>query len=36
MDQIQHIRQLYYEQDKNIFKIVQENGRDRKAVVSVI
>jgi len=32
MDQIHHIRQLYYEQDKNISEIVQETGRDRKTV----
>ena len=32
MDQIHHIRQLYYEQDKNISEIILETGRDRKTV----
>lgn len=32
MDQIHHIRQLYYEQDKEISEIMQITGRDRKTV----
>ena len=32
MDQIHHIRQLYYEQDKNISEITQETGASWKTV----
>ena len=32
MDQIHHIRQLYYEQDKNISEIAQETGASWKTV----
>lgn len=36
MDQIHHIRQLYYEQDKEISEIAQETGRDPKTVKKYI
>lgn len=36
MDQIHYIRQLYYEQDKNISEIAQETGRDPKTVKKYI
>lgn len=34
MDQIHHIRQLYYGKDKNISEIAQEAGNDPKTVKS--
>lgn len=36
MDQIHHIRQLYYEQDKQISEITQETGYDPKTVKKYI
>lgn len=36
MDQIHHIRELFYEQDKKISEIVQESGLSRKTVEKYI
>lgn len=32
MDQIHHIREMYYQQDKNISQIASETGLNRKTI----
>ena len=36
MDQIHHIRDMYYQQDKNISQIASETGLNRKTVTKYV